>query len=392
LDLASSSRRQGSAQATLRPRASPGWNWALPFSGRRWQLATGQTILEGTINHLRWPAAIAFIVYFLPWSFFVGGALISACGVTLHAMTADLGLFQDPARAKLVLGGAQSLVAIALVWRGGFRLFQRVMVVCVVAMFVTVVATAFMMRPAPAEMARGLFVPTIPRMNDGGLTWTIALMGGVGGTLTTICYGYWIREIGRTDERDLRASRIDLGVGFALMALFSIAIVVIVRGLRLEGSGAGLIVLIADHLHDTSGPGVRWIFLVGAWATVFSSLLGTLQAVPYIFTDFMQLHRAAGQPIEKIDTRSWLYRGYLLALGLIPLLQVQAPFREVQKYYAVLGAAFIPMLAVVLLLLNSRTAWIGPRLRNRPTTNIVLVVAILLFVAVAAYQVIRAWS
>ena len=45
----------------------------------RWQLATGETILAGAVHRLGRPVSVIFILYLLPWSFFVGAALISAC-------------------------------------------------------------------------------------------------------------------------------------------------------------------------------------------------------------------------------------------------------------------------------------------------------------------------
>ena len=52
----------------------------------RWQLATGQTLLEGMATHLGRPIQYVFLVYLLLWSFAVGLALISASGVATHAL------------------------------------------------------------------------------------------------------------------------------------------------------------------------------------------------------------------------------------------------------------------------------------------------------------------
>ena len=56
----------------------------------RWQLATGTTLLEGWVLHLgRWVQYL-FIAYLVVWSFVVGGALISACGLAGHALVPAL--------------------------------------------------------------------------------------------------------------------------------------------------------------------------------------------------------------------------------------------------------------------------------------------------------------
>ena len=52
----------------------------------RWQLATDQTLLEGTARHLGRGVLAVFTIYLAAWSFFVGSALVSACGATAHAI------------------------------------------------------------------------------------------------------------------------------------------------------------------------------------------------------------------------------------------------------------------------------------------------------------------
>ena len=180
----------------------------------RWQLATGTTWLEGVVRHFGRGAGWVFLAYLLFWSFFVASALMSACGVTLHAL---IPLFDDPARGKVVFGVASSLLGAVLVLRGGYGLFSRVMQFCIGAMFLTVMVTAALLWPGTAEVVAGLLWPTIPAV-DGGLAWTVALMGGIGGTVTILGYGYWIREEGRSGTAALRICRIDLGVAYTVTA------------------------------------------------------------------------------------------------------------------------------------------------------------------------------
>jgi hypothetical protein len=143
---------------------------------------------------------------------------------------------------------------------------------------------------------------------------------------------------------------------------------------------------------------MRWVFLIGAWATVFDSLLGVWQSVPYLFCDFWQLFRrrqgdGAAAPAgdagrAAVDTRSPLYRGYLLALATVPMLGLWLSFVSVQKAYSLLGAVVMPMVAAALLVLNGRGDWVGRAYRNRPLTVAVLI-GVLLFFLYAAYVTIR---
>jgi len=347
----------------------------------RYQLATGRTVLEGATGTLGPAFTAAFVIYLLPWSYFTGAALISACGVTAHAIVPGM---DDPATARLVWGAVHSAAGVAVAWFGGFRLFERVMTACIAVMFVTVIVTGFAVGPDWAAAARGLLVPSIPppHGDEHGLTWAIALTGGVGGTLTVLCYGYWMREAGRTSIESLTVCRIDLVVAYGATGLFGMAMLVIASGTTISGRGADLIVSLATQLESGLGTWARWVFLIGAWAAVFSSLLGVWQAVPFIFAD---LWRRGGP----VSTRGLPYRIYLIALATVPMLQVTVPLRQVQKAYAVLGAAFIPMLALLLLVLNGRRA--GEH-RNRVITVVVLTATLAFFLVAGFLGVRSTWS
>ena len=353
----------------------------------RWQLATGSTLLEGCVERLGRPVLWFFMIYLLLWSYFVAAALMGAVGVTCHAIYP---LTESASQDKIIYGVLHSLLALALVQIGGYRLFEKVMSFCIAVMFVVVLTTAVALRPDLGEVLRGLLIPQIPA---GGAAWTIALIGGVGGTVTVLCYGYWIREEGRTTTDDLTTCRIDLAAGYAATALFGLAMVVIGNALgELPGGGATLIVEMARQLETafgSAGPFARWAFLAGAWGAVFSSMLGVWQSVPYLFADLWRMRRGQRHH-EKVDARSLPYRGYLYAIALLPLIGMAGSnFRPLQQAYAVVGAAFIPMLAIVLLVLNGRAGWVGSRFKNSWITVLSLT-GLLLFFAYAAMLDIRA--
>lgn len=361
----------------------------------RWQIATGQTILEGAVTRLGWFVFAPFAVYFLAWTYFVGSALISACGVTLQALVP---LTDDPELNKRVLGAGCSLIGLILVWFGGFRLFEKVMAVCVGIMVVVTVLTAAALAPALGEIVSGLFVPRIPDA-PGAVAQTVALIGGVGGTLTIICYSYWMREAGRVDANDLGTARLDIAVGYAMTALFGIAMVVIAAGIEVTGGGAGLVVQLADRLDEALVPALgetlasaaRFAFLVGAFGAVFSSLLGVWQAVPYVATDLWQLRGHVGKPegvsASTVSARSRPYRIYLLAIAIIPMAGLYTSFSTVQLAYAFVGALFVPALGLVLLVLNNSERWIGRTFRNRWLSNSGLVIAIVVVGLAAAFSI-----
>jgi Mn2+/Fe2+ NRAMP family transporter len=349
----------------------------------RWQMATGTTVLEGWVLRLgRWVQWI-FFLYFVLWSYCVGGALINACGV------AGVGLLPigDPQTSKIFWGIVHSVVGLVLVWIGGFRIFQYAMSLLTAIMFVTVLSTVFLISPDWGAIGKTIFHPALPK---GGTVWLLGVLGGIGGTVTLLSYSYWVREKKRAGRQGVKDCRLDLGVGYGLTAFFGAAMVIIGSKVTIEGQGATVALVLADQLAGVLGPAGKWIFLWGFWGAVFSSLLGVWQSVPYLFADFLHLRRGIilDESRDKNITKTKEYRGYLLALALVPIHLLWFKVQQVQLIYAVMGAFFMPLLALTLLLLNTRPAWVGRELKNRWITNLILILILGFFLYIGIGEMI----
>jgi len=351
----------------------------------RWQMATGTTLLEGWSWRLGGWIRWIFLPYFLLWSLMTGGALIKACGVAGDGLL-PIGTNRELSQA--VWGTAHSLAGLALVWIGGFRLFERFMSVLIASMFVCVVLSAALLRPDLGELASGLVRPPT---DPADFPLALGLLGGVGGTVTLLSYGYWIQESGRSGGEGVRACRLDLSVAYAATALFGAAMLVISSRVTMGAKGADVALVLADELAVAVGPAGRWLFLLGFWGAVFSSLLGVWQSAPYLFADFLRLGRRDVPPeeVSKDLSRTPAYQGYLVAIALVPLVMLGVSVRRAQITYAVMGACFMPLVALTLLLLNNRTDWVGARFRNRWVSNALLGMTILLFAVIGVMQVRR---
>jgi Mn2+/Fe2+ NRAMP family transporter len=344
--------------------------WTLNEGIARWQMATGTTLLEGWILRLHPIVQWAFLVYFLLWSFVVGGALVNACGVA----GASLFPIGDANTSKIVWGIVHSLLAVVIVVRGGFKWFEGAMGLCVAVMVAGVIVTAAMLAGSPAPVLDAVSAPMALSR------WALAVLGGVGGTVTLLSYGYWIADRKRSGRSGLIECRVDLGVGYAMTALFGVSMIVIGSRISISGRGAGVALDIAAQIGSVLGPVGRGAFLLGFWGAVFSSVLGVWQSTPYLFADFLALRRsaAAARPaLGDVDERPE-YRGHLLGLAVISLIWLWAPVRTIQLIYATVGAAFLPLLAVTLLIMNNRRRWVG-QLRNGWAVNALLVATLLVF-------------
>ena len=334
----------------------------------RWQLATGTTLLEGWVRRLPRFWSAYFLVYLLLWSFIVAGALMAATGLAVHALVPDISV---PAA-----GALQSLLAAALVLLGRYRLLEHMMKFFIALMFVVVIYCAVALQPDLLLVLKGMLVPRLP---EGSMFFLLGVIGGVGGSVTLLSYGYWIRERGWNDAQRLRQVRVDLLVAYLLTGLFGIAIMIVSAEVAPQVmSGNNMILAVADELEKTIGATGKWCFLVGFWGAVFSSMLGVWQGVPYLFADFV--HEWRKETAHKnIRTSSVAYRVYLAYLAIPPmiLLWVGKPVWVVLAY-AVTGAAFMPLLAGLLLYMNGYRDWAG-QLRNRWSSNLGLCAALVVF-------------
>ena len=218
------------------------------------------------------------------------------------------------------------------------------------------------------------------------------LSGGVGGTLTILSYGYWIREKGWSAANFLKTCRIDLAVAYGFTALFGMAMVIIASQINLDKeSSAKVVISLSNKLKDTIGNVGSVVFLFGAWAAVFTSLLGVWQSVPYMFTDFWQMFTNKNKTIkpEIINTKGKPYRGYLLAMAFIPMIGLTYRFVAIQKLYAVLGSLVIPLISLALLLLNRKKDL--RMYSNKISTDALLLLIILVFVYMGLPEIIEAF-
>ncbi|MFC8230563.1 Nramp family divalent metal transporter [Streptomyces sp. NPDC057287] len=356
----------------------------------RWHLATGRTLFDGWRTLGGWTTGY-FAVYVVIWGFVYGATAMSSSALPIVA------LFPDGPGLKTwaIITG---LIGLVFVWFNQYAVFEKAMTILIGVMFVVVVYVAIRVVPDVGASFAGL-LPVLP---DGSLVYTLGLIGGVGGTITMAAYGYWVNAKGWSNSSWMKVMRIDNRVAYITTGIFVVAMLVVGAELlhssqiALTKGDRGLIDL-GQILEDRFGAGTAKLFLVGFFATSFSSLIGVWHGVSLMFADFVERIRAAGRDeavVERAGSetigrqeRSVPFRAYLLWLTFPPmtLLWLDEPFGLVIGY-GVLGAFFMPFLALTLIwLLNSDRT---PReWRNGWLSNGMLGAAGLLFVVLCVQQV-----
>lgn len=356
--------------------------FALVEGMARWYMATGQTIVQGWHSISR-VASGYFVVYLCIVMFFYGAAITSASALAADAMFPDV----LPVYGWAILHG---IAGFAILLIGRYSVFEHLMEFFVGLMFVTVVALGVYLAPGLGQDLAAGFVPTLP---EGSTLYALGVIGGVSGTYSLAAYTYWVRARGWRHSSWIPTMRVDASLGYIVTALFMVSML-IVGASFLYGTGTNIsgeegLVAISGPMADEYGAAVKWLFLVGFWSAATSSILGGWNAAAYLFADYVRTAREApqDQADHYLSEKSPYFRGFLVWCAFPPMLlfMVGEPVLLV-IIYAALGALLLPFMAGTLLyLLNSER--VGAGYRNKIVPNVILVIAVLLFVAIAVEEI-----
>lgn len=346
----------------------------------RYTLATGRTIFEGWASLGKWTSWY-FGPYIVIWGFVYGAAAMAGTGLALYALM--------PALSVTWWGVISGIVGLVLVFSGRYAIFEKVCAALVGLMFVSMMSAAVLTVPNLPDMLNGL----VPRIPEGGLINVLALAGGVGGTITLAAYGYWVREKGWNDSRYMRVMRLDNTVAYVVTGLFVTATLIVgaellySANIAIDTGDEGMLDL-STVLADRYGRWAGTIFLLGFWSAAMSSLIGVWNGVSLMFADFAGHVRGLAEDDPERGSKGKAYKAYICWLTFPPMamLFLGKPVWLILAY-GVLGAFFMPFLAVTLLwILN--TDRVPREWRNKPLSNILMIICAVLFAVLAVNQVI----
>lgn len=219
-------------------------------------------------------------------------------------------------------GMALLAATLVLVFAGGYATLERVQLIIVLLMLVSVVSSVFLVKPDWWEVFKGLFLPR----SLGYPAWiatnsefaarpvwveTTTYVGVIGGSgYDYLAYVSYLRdkrwgraggEVAMTAELDaaaadandlnrrwVRAVWIDCTMSFAAVLLFSAVFVIcgaVILGPQHKlPSGSNLLALQAEFVTPVY-PWLKYIYFVGAFLTILGTLYGTIEVAPTILRE-----------------------------------------------------------------------------------------------------------
>lgn len=323
-----------------------------------------------------------FGVYSVIWGFVYGAAATSSCALALSALFPVLPLW-----VWAVISG---LLGFLLTWMGQYKLFEKVMNLLILLMFISVVGSAVIVLPELSDII-DTAVPALPK---GSLLYALGLIGGVGGSITMASYGYWLQENNWKDRSYLRYVRFDSMIAYITTAVFTISLLILgaalLYGTNTNINGEQGLVSFATILGNELSPTVRILFLIGFWSASFTSVLGVWNGVSYLFADFVYTVKKHDVNKEQLS-KTKAYKFFVFWLTFPPMLLhfIGKPVSLIILYGA-LGALFMPFLALTLIyLLNSKKHLPHKEDRNKWFFNVLLSLNIVLFFILSINELVN---
>ncbi|MEE8160778.1 MAG: Nramp family divalent metal transporter, partial [Acidobacteriota bacterium] len=238
----------------------------------KYVLVTGETLIQGYARVGQWVVWLILISMIILVHFY-NMYMILMSGNAIHV------LFPLPTEwSSSIWSLFFALVAFVMAYWGGYQAIEFFCKILVGMMGGALILVAFLSHPDPAQIARGLFIPTIP--GSQGLYearfMLMALIGTMTGSIINLTYAYFIYEKGWRDISYLKTQRFDLIFGvscmFVMGVLLQIAAAATVHPLGLELKDASDMVRIFSEVQGVIG---MIVFSLGLWGAAFSTLIGT---------------------------------------------------------------------------------------------------------------------
>lgn len=316
-----------------------------------------------------WIGLVYMLFYFLAMLPVVG--IIGATGGMMHAIWP---LGANEAFSVHAWGTASVLLAAALLWGGAYNRLELAVTLMVAGFSISVGVGLLLIqgteyRISAEEIASGLTFSLGPDSRAGAFAM-LSLMGALGvGANELFMYPYWILEKGYADKLGdrndphwtararfwINTIRLDAGLATLIAtvvtaAFFLLGCAVLFRE-RVRPEGFAVVEQIASVYTATYGEWSRWMFYVGAFCTLFSTLVVYTAASGRMWTDFFASLRlidgkdphAVGRwhQITQFVWLAGLWTGFLL----LP----KEPAHWIKTGHYILGAFMMPLLMFAVL-------------------------------------------
>jgi Mn2+/Fe2+ NRAMP family transporter len=394
----------GSGELILTPRAgalfglSIGWvvlvsvvyKLFLTLGLARYTIATGEDIFVG-FSHI--PGPRYWFVWVMGVIYLVGAVGYSgislACGSALYALFPSLSMVQW---AVIVV-----ILAYVLLLSGSYGSVEKVAFILSFVLIVGVLYSLAALRPDVSWFFRGL----APKLPSGSGQTVVSLLGWTAGGTSTLIYSFWILEKGigrgKSEGKNFRGwlslIRLDTGISYVLMTLISFAFLTIgVLVLRTAGPDGGPLIpareettaVLSRLITVATGPQTQIIFLVAAFAILYSTVIGLVDGKSRALRSAVQMIHPRSKKIS--DKNMYRLFATLMCLIIFAFLFTKRPVVLIVLISAV-EAPVLSVSAVMLIYLLHKKL---PRaMRPGPVWYVIIVLGTIVYLVLSSTVLVK---
>ncbi|KGR88306.1 Mn2+/Fe2+ transporter [Ureibacillus massiliensis 4400831 = CIP 108448 = CCUG 49529] len=321
----------------------------------------GMTILEGYARLHKF-----FPFFFGIASLFIGhlivAQMIKGSGIALNWM---FGFGSDFIWSVIVV-----LVSLLIMGRNVYKKLEWVMKGLLAILTVSFIGLAVYSKPDVVGILKGTVGFGLP--DDTGaysvILVGVSLVGAVAGSLTNLIYPYFLQDKGWIKPMHKRIQRNDLLFGFIAAIVLTLAIWIIgAEILRPNNIQVETIDDISLALAIYMGELGSWIFYLGVFAILYSSVIGTAIGYAKVITDcYYKVTNKVLTKEQKIEGDSkfkWISL-FLLISPVIWSVPGSTGFVALTLFTNALNIVALPAIAVGLLIISNQKKYLGKHTNN----------------------------
>jgi Mn2+/Fe2+ NRAMP family transporter len=269
-------------------------------------------------------------------------------------------------------------VALWLVFRPSYDLLETIFKFFLALLSVSFVGSALWVGFNPNDLVVGLFrfeMPDQKTQYSAGLV-AAAMIGAVGGSLMNLAYPYFLEAKGWRGPQYRRVQFYDFLLGIVVLIVLNLAVWIL--GAELLYPKNMTIKNLEDMpqlLSGLLGPAGLWLFYLGIFAALYTSVLGHALGLAYMGAHAWLRFQAGTGPITQDFRKHPLYRAIAVWCLVSSLAWTIPGAPEAIKLTLLINAGqvvMVPFLAVGLWWITADGRFIGPQYRNRWWENLVI--------------------
>jgi len=339
--------------------------------------------LAETVKHeikspvLRWIAILLILAAIL-----VGNAAYEAGNISGGV----LGLQTIFTETTFSLGGLTinllsvliGVIAFTLLFIGNYKIIERVLVSLVILMSLSFIITAIMTKPDILTVAKGLFIPTVPK--EGWLT-IIGLVGTTVVPYNLFLHASLVKEKWK-GVKELKMARNDLYISIILGGMVSIMI--IICGAAITSGEVKSAADLARGLEPLYGANATYFLSAGLFAAGITSAITAPLAAAYVARELF------GWDQSLKDVKFRMVWGVILILGVV-LSSIGIKPIEIIQFAQVANGLLLPIIAIFLLWVVNGTSVLGSH-KNSLFQNILGILIVLMAIGLGIKSLIKVFA